>query len=131
MVDYLKRNAEASFPFLVDEAIEVTECGPSQLFIRMADGSAYLYDDFDGAARPLPRDSSNMTETECRSEFSARLRRLMLIKGVSQNELVARTGISQAMISRYMTGRSEPGFYNLDKIARVLECSLEEFRYLD
>lgn len=131
MIKYLKQNVEARFPFLTDEAVEIVECGPSQLFIRLEDGRAYLYDDFDQCARPLPRDSNNMTETECRNEFSARLRRLMLVKGVSQNELAAKTGITQAMISRYMTGKSEPGFYNLDRIARVLGCSIEEFRYME
>jgi DNA-binding Xre family transcriptional regulator len=131
MNEYLEKNMAAYYPYLVDEAIEIVETGPSELLVRLADGSAYLYDDFDQIARPLPRDSDNMTEMECRTEFSARLRRTMLLKGVSQNELADRTGITRPMINRYMTGKSEPGFYNLDKIARALGCSLEEFRYLE
>ena len=125
----LLNNAQFFYPFIKDRIKECRIDGPSALFIRLDDG-VYLYDDFERLLIALPGDSSRMTEQECRYEFARRLRRLMMVYCVNQNELSERTGISQAMISKYVTGKSEPGFYNLDKIARALGCSTEEFRYM-
>lgn len=44
-------------------------------------------------------------------------------KGVSQSELVDRTGINQPVLSRYQTGKEQPGYRNLIRIAEGLECT--------
>ena len=64
-------------------------------------------------------------------EFRQRLRRLMTRQGVSQLELSELTGIPQSTISNYLTGKFLPGFYNMDKIAKALKCSIDEFRYTE
>ena len=96
----------------------------------MENGESYLYNDSTNVLTRLPNDRNNMTEEECSKEFGRRLRRIMLIKGVSQLELSELTEISRVLLSRYMNGKSNPGFYNIDKIARALDCSVDEFRYL-
>jgi transcriptional regulator with XRE-family HTH domain len=70
-----------------------------------------------------------MTEDQCRTEFGKRLIRRMYDKRMSQKELSSETGISEQMLSRYINGKSTPSFYIVDKIAKVLNCSTDEFRY--
>ena len=48
---------------------------------------------------------------------------------MDQKDLSKKTGISETMISRYMNGLSNPGFFVVDKIARALDCSMDDLRY--
>jgi DNA-binding XRE family transcriptional regulator len=52
---------------------------------------------------------------------------LRLRAGLSQRELAERCGIEQPHISRYETGRHEPGLLQARAMARILGVSLEEF----
>jgi transcriptional regulator with XRE-family HTH domain len=53
----------------------------------------------------------------------------MYLKGVNQQYLSDATGITAVTLSNYMRGKVTPNFYNVDKIAKALDCSIEEFRY--
>jgi transcriptional regulator with XRE-family HTH domain len=70
-----------------------------------------------------------MTEDECRSEFGYRLVHIMIRKGISQVDLAERIGVSNVMINRYINGSNTPSFYVVDKIAKALNCSMDDFRY--
>lgn len=123
-------NAKFYFPFLANHTVEYSMTGPTEITIKLDDGHFMLYDDIDRTIRNLPRDRDHMSELECRKEFSMRLRRLMFRKNINQTELADMTGISQASISNYIIGKSSPSFYNADRIARALDCSIDELRYI-
>lgn len=126
--DMIKR-FELYFPTMSKQAIRYKADSPSTLIIELNDGDVILWDDDDTSFRHLPSDSNNMTEVQCRREFSHRLRRIMLHKGVTQMDLSTRTGIPQSQISKYASGKALPGFYNVDRIAKALNCSADELRY--
>ena len=54
---------------------------------------------------------------------------MMYIKGITQSELSNCTDIPQYLISDYIRGKRTPSFYNVDKIAKALDCSVDELRY--
>lgn len=58
--------------------------------------------------------------------LGARLRRLRLDRGVSQNELGRRSGLETSYLSKIENGVLLPGLRNLDRIARALDMSLAE-----
>lgn len=130
MEDYIFVNFKAYYPFLSEKMVSCKKVDPYELVIKTNDGESILYDDINHSIRKLPRDSNNMTEQEVGIEFRQRLRRLMIRQGVSQLDLSRMSGISPVSISHYLTGRSLPSFYNMDKIAKALNCSIDEFRYL-
>lgn len=99
------------------------------VYLHMKDGSTVLYYDFDRSFRTLPKSKNDMTEDQCQLEFSYRLYRIMQRKHITQQELADRTGIAQPQISAYITGKRMPSFYNVDKIAKALGCSVDELRY--
>lgn len=66
------------------------------------------------------------SETKWRMEFARRLYRKLLTRGISQDELSFRTGISAGAISKYVNGKSTPSSYNLKKIALVIRCTVAE-----
>ena len=118
------------FPLIAKKAVDWVEESGINLIVTLDDGRKVMYDDLDSTIRRLPKDSNNLTEEECAYEFGVRLRRLMWRKGVNQQELSEATGISQPMLSKYVNGKTLPGFYNLDKIAKYLKVSVDVFRYI-
>ena len=70
-----------------------------------------------------------MSDEERMKLFGDNLYRIMYRKGVSQEELSKEIGITQTMFSRYVTGKSSPSFYTVEKIIKYLDCSYEELTY--
>ena len=129
MIKSKYENMKMYFPFLAKEAVEFKDDGKFELIVKLKSGEVISYDDLEKTIRNLPGNSDCMTENECRTEFGIRLRNIMFRKGITQAELSSMTGITQTMISKYITGKTSPSFYNVDKIAKALRCSIEELRY--
>lgn len=84
---------------------------------------SYHYRDRDALIEFTPND---VTDENCREEFSANLAEMMNRRGVGQAILAERTGLSTAIISKYLRRKSTPSITNLKKIARALDCHLDE-----
>lgn len=107
---------------------EENDCG--DLIIYLKSGEMVVYDPITDRCRTLPRDPLAMTAEECNAELGARLRKIMRRENCSQEELAFQTGLSKGTISCYVRGKMAPSFYYMDKIAKVLNCSLDDFRYI-
>ena len=129
MVRDIIQNLELYFPTIHKHMTSARELRDYELMVYCDDDSRFLYDDLDKTIRRLPSSGEDITEDVWRREFGYRLKKIMIRKGLTQQELAERIGTSQVMLSNYMTGRSMPGFYMVDKIARALDCSIDDFRY--
>lgn len=129
--DNLIKRLQNKYRFIADEAVSYKAVSSFDLVIKTRDGRSVLYDDMEESFRYLPTDSYELSEEECRREFAMRLRAIMFRKGITQIELSTKTGIPQQSISNYVRGVVAPGLYNLDKIAKALKCSVDDFRYID
>lgn len=56
----------------------------------------------------------------------ARIRQLRRLRGVTQGELVRRSGLQASYLSKVENGVVLPGLVNLDRIARSLRVSLAD-----
>ena len=72
-----------------------------------------------------------MNEDVYKKEFGRRLIRIIKRKGFTQKELSELTGISERTLTRYICGKSIPSLLHIDKIARALNCSVDEFRFFE
>ena len=129
MIDGALDNLKTMYPFLYKQMIDYEAINDFDIHIKLRDGSTVLYDDFDKSFRQLPESCIDLTEEQCRREFGSRLYRIMQRKCMTQEELSACTGIHQTIISKYINGKHTPSFYNVDKIAKALGCSVDELRY--
>lgn len=121
-------NFKLYFPFIFKEAVDMQE-GCGEIVVKLRDGTTMLYDDYDRTIRNLPESPDSMNEIQCKLEFGKRLNRKMFSRGLTQAMLSEKTGIPQAQLSSYITGRVSPSFYKADKIAKALGCSMDELRY--
>lgn len=132
-MDYEKRlydNFLCHYDYLASKVEWYKITDGCELILYLKDGTTILYDGIEDKCRRLPRDAQSMTEAECNMELAMRLRSIMRRRSCDQRKLASRTGISQPMISRYVTGKTTPSFYNIDRIAKALGCSVDELRYL-
>lgn len=122
-------NFERQFPYVAAKVVRHHAESPLDLVVELGNGERYIYDDEAQSIRQLPA-TPDLDEPAFKKEFGVRLRKLMSRSGISQAELSDRTGIHEVTISRYLTGRSIPSFYAIDKIAKALGCSADAFRYI-
>ena len=129
MDDYVYDEFSFNFPLVARQATSYHHISDIELIIKLKNGEVVSYENINKSLRMLPSDSNSLTEEECIREFAIRLKLMMAVRGMSQTALSEATGIQQHMISDYTKGKRLPGFYNLDKIAKALNCSLDELRY--
>ena len=130
MTDRMYASLEANFPWIVRDMIETKMRGDFEVIVKTVNGEVYSFNYLDCVLHRLPDDSNNMTEHECRSEFGRNLYRMILQRKMTQTELSRLTGIPQCQLSNYVRGKTCPSFYNVDKIAKALNCSMDELRYM-
>ena len=124
------RNLSMYFPFVAKLMISCSESLVGWT-VKLSNGEHFLYDDLERTIRRLPADSMDLSVDEFKKEFGKRLYKIMQNKHITQDELCKKVGISQPALSNYVSGKTVPGFYVIDKIAKALDCSADEFRYLD
>lgn len=118
-----------NFDYLAEKVVASRADGPLGLLVQLDDGRWFCYNGYDHTCRLLPSDPDNMTEDDFRIEFGNRLRAIMQSKRISQYDLARMTGMPQGRISKYVNGKYTPTFYTVDKIAKALECSMDELRF--
>ena len=60
--------------------------------------------------------------------FGSRLRALRESRGLSRDDLALVAGVDDALLYRYESGRSLPGWEIVCRLADALDCSLEQLR---
>lgn len=97
-------------------AVSKWECGrvediPSSKIKAMADlfgvKPSYFIDDFPADASPIPSSFEWPTMPEKVSSFAQRLREGMNLRGITQAELSAKSGVSKSSITRYLQSAYE------------------------
>lgn len=118
------------FPFLEKDILDWYPSGRMEITLQMSDGSKFVFNYNSKSFRKLNEYSLDekgmICESDCRKEFSIQLQNKMDIAGLGVGDLAQRTGISQAMISRYINERATPSLYNIRRLACVLKCLPEE-----
>ena len=113
---------------LARNIIEWCPLTETELILKDREGQLWVYDIIDGGVTPyFIREDLDLDEDKWRDRFSRRLRHKLRGVGITRNDLSDMTGISTVTLSKYLNGITTPSTYNLDKIARALNCSI---RYL-
>lgn len=127
----IKKMFETLYPNLADKVKSSKKVIKGrELEVKLTDGRAFIFDSQEATLRKLPSNSKYITKEECQIEFGYRLSKIMEIKGVTQSELSDKADVRQSDISYYIRGLRTPTFYVVDRIAKALNVSVDEFRYI-
>jgi DNA-binding XRE family transcriptional regulator len=117
-------------PFIKEEDLECLEyVNQYDLLIVFRNGEKILYDTFNGYFRSNNESSYELSDEQHVRIFNRNLRSILNRKRITQSELAEATDTSQTMISRYITGECLPNALMLYKIARALNCSIDDLFY--
>ena len=111
-----------------DDVEEIRELNDWDLLIIFKDGQRVLYDRCTGYFKNVHyNDITELTEEQEKKEFAYMLRSMMKRRFITQDQLAEKAHLTQTMISRYVRGDAMPSASVLNKIAKVLRCSMDDF----
>lgn len=119
------------YPSFKNEIVDYYSTDGNELILKMTNNDVIMYDSIDSTIRVLPSDADHMKDEEWRNEFINRFNKIIRRKGMTQTELAEASGISRKQINFYSNGRSIPSLHAIDKIAKALDCNIEDFIYRD
>lgn len=125
-MSYIYENFKLYYPNLAEKVVKYKETDKLEMIIELDDGSTVIFDDINDTIRYLPTDREEMTDEDYDREFGIRLRRLMLRSEMNQPALSSKTGITQSTLSTYINGKASPTIRKAIKIAKALDCSVDE-----
>ena len=131
MNEHLWQYVKMVDPFVTENEIaELRELNEWDLLIIFHSGKKVILDRYTGYHKDIfYNDLNELTEEQEKKEFAYRLRSLMNRKWITQDQLAERLGTTQAMISRYVRGETIPSAIVLRKVAKALDCSMDDFFY--
>lgn len=121
--DVLYENFLRNFRFLKNKAIDYEPYTKYEIIVRLNTGERVLYDELNQTIeilRPIE------TEAAWRWQFANRLTKRIRLCGMLQDEVARKTGIARTTLSRYTNGRAVPTLYNAQKLAEVLNCTVND-----
>lgn len=118
------------FPDLLGEIVHAREYVYLMLLLETNSKYDYFYNLTNNVLIPIPKDDKNLDKESFRQIFGVLLRRALECSGLTQEELSEKTGIPQPNISDYLYGKHFPSFYQIDKMAKAMNCSVDDLRYV-
>lgn len=115
------------YPFMADQITDWRQCGPTDAYIELDDGTAYMFDCNDGSITRVRSKSERigMDDATWSKEFSFRLRRMAKLRYMTNIDIADATGLSSVIISNYMNGKAMPKANNVIRLAEALGCSVD------
>lgn len=124
--EFDKKSIEMHYPEIASKTVEYRERG-REILCKLNNGKIFSYYVSENSMRELPINDDDYTKEACKDEFGVRFRRLLRRSCITQAELSRKTGLTQPQLSNYINGKVLPSLYIAEKLARALDCSIEDF----
>lgn len=128
------RKFSMHYPVVADKVVDQIYIGDGECMFTLSDNYKVRYDVFDNNVSyiyPRTGNPTRLTEEEWLQEFSRRLRKKMWMNDVTQKQLSKEINISERMVSKFVNGKKEPGYYIVSRIASYLKCDVRELTDFD
>ena len=130
LMDEYMRQVYLYFPGLLGEVVHAREYVYLMLLLETNSKYDYFYNLTNNVLIPIPKSDQDLDKESFKRIFGVLLRRALENSGLTQEELSEKTGIQQARISDYLYGKHFPSFYQIDKMAKAMNCSVDDLRYV-
>lgn len=114
------------YPSLYDQGVDWWKSGPYHITVLLNDNSRVEFDSSENTIRWVSKIDRSVDNDILRKEIGRNIRKFIVYKGMNQQDVAERAGITQAMLSRYINGTSMPGIDKLHNIASVLGCHVDD-----
>ena len=117
------------FQYIVKRITRCWEYGDMDLIIELDNKRLMFYEFGTTIFREirLLDGSSEPTEDQWKKTFGYNLSEMMWRGKFSRNELAEAVGLSEAILSKYVNGKAIPRVHIVERLARILNCSVDDF----
>lgn len=122
------------FPNYAKNATGYRYIGDGESIFYMRDKSKVIFDELNNSATYIPPRENNvstLTEEEWKHEFSRKMKRKLMMKGISVRELSEQAGVSYRSLYKYLREETIPSAYAVDSISEALGCKVSELIYFN
>jgi predicted XRE-type DNA-binding protein len=120
--DKMLTQFEQYYSCLYEETIDWWPSGKTSITVKLEDGILMEYDSLDNMVRRIQPDDYTKDIDNIRKDIGYNLKKLIYSRGIPQSEIAEKSGVTQAMLSRYIHGTSLPGIDKVYTLAQVLGC---------
>ena len=120
--EILIKQFELYYPDYYNRVIDWWKSGPYYITFLLDNNDRIEFDGSDNTIRWIRKIDRCVDSDEFRKEIGRNIKKFIIYKGLNQQEVSERVGITPAMLSRYITGTSIPGIDKINKLANVLGC---------
>lgn len=113
---------EQYYPGIAAQAIDWWPSGRVHITVKSEDGMLFEYDYNQNTIRRLRSDTADVDVDILKKQIGYNLQKVISARGIPQNVIAERTGMTPAMLSRYIHGTSMPGIDKVHSLASVLGC---------
>ena len=117
---------EKYYPGIHEETVDWWPSGRQCITVKLRDGMLFEYDGFMNTIRRIQSSVRDMDTVMLKKEIGHNLQKVVQTRGMPQQEIAARCGITDAMLSRYIHGTSMPGIDKIYALADVLGCRITD-----
>ena len=129
---YIRRNFCLTYAIKENEIVSQTDISPSEVIFELTNGTRILYDMIDNYIIHVGYpELDHVTDEMWKREFTRRLKKMTAINGYFMKDLAERIGISEHMMSHYVTGKQIPNGYLIKRMSEELGCSIEYLTNFD
>lgn len=118
-----------AYPQYYEEMVDWFPSAHLEITIKLRDGRKLTYEfigDYITFIKDSVKDEREIDEQLWRETFARNLFTKMRRLGMSRDRLSDLTGISTVTLSKYTNAKASPSGYNIQLLARALECSVTE-----
>ena len=117
---------ELYYPEYYQQTVDWWASGRLSITVMLENGDVFEFNRMDNTIRRIQPDNCNVDDKTLSKGLGRNIQKFILLRGISQNELASRLGITDAMLSRYIHGTSMPSAGKLFRIAKLLGCTQDE-----
>lgn len=125
-MEEMLKNFRLYFPLIAEDMVDAKIVEDQKILCTLKDGHAVYFDNLYKSIHNV-RPTKEYTDAEWQKEVGLRIWRKMDLAHMTQTELAAKTGLSNATISNYLHGVVAPSYRAMHKIAKTLKCSMDDF----
>ena len=118
---------EHTYKHIEKDVIDWYPSGRNEIVLELNNGRRIVYDWLTKKCYPISENDEDLMDEETwKNIFAERLSDKLRKKCYTQERLSDETGISRITINKYVNAKAIPSIYNLEKIIKVLNCSIHE-----
>ncbi|MBR6641747.1 MAG: helix-turn-helix transcriptional regulator [Clostridia bacterium] len=112
-----------------EDLLEMRRLNFYDVMVKQKNGDVFIYDNFSNSYRYVYYESDDLTDEQYTHEFTRTLRERIMRSGWNQDDIAKAAGISPITLNRYVNGHRAPDYITLHRLAKALNCSVEDFYY--